>query len=386
MADRQGVAILGSTGSVGSSALDVISSLPDQFEVVALAAGANHARLQEQIDRFTPQYASLDSATAQLSGASMIDSDDPLLTMATLPEVDIVVVSTTGHTAIPAVLAALEAGKVVALANKETVVAAGQLVMEAAQHALGELRPVDSEHSALWQAMGQSTFDPKSMTRLVLTASGGPFRTWPNEKLLTVTPEDALDHPTWSMGRKITIDSATLMNKGFELIEAAWIFDCPIDAIDVVVHPQSVVHSLVEFVDGSVIAQLGPHDMRMPIQYALTAPERAPSSGPRLALHQLGRLEFEAPDHERFPALNLCRESLIRGGLAPAILSAADEVAVDAFLRRSISFPDIVSVCEKTLDKMDPMRDATYTLEDVMHASQEASRVAQMLVREYGRR
>lgn len=350
---RQGVAILGSTGSVGTSTLDVVAALPDRFEVVALAAGSNSAELQAQIDRFRPRYAALASGEP-VRDARIVDGPDPLTAIALLDEVDIVVVATTGHAAIPATIAALEAGKVVALANKETIVAGGAIVMPIADRHPGKLRPVDSEHSAIWQCLPGGRFDDQSVDRILLTASGGPFRGLSAAQLRDVTVRQALDHPTWSMGSRITIDSATLMNKGFELIEAAWLFHCPIDRITIVIHPQSIVHSMVEFQDGSIIAQLASHDMRLPIQYALTYPDRPAGCGKRLSLDAMACLEFEEPDFDTFPGPEIARAAAKAGGLYPAVLSKADELAVAAFLDGRISFPAITEVVQRALDAFEP--------------------------------
>jgi 1-deoxy-D-xylulose-5-phosphate reductoisomerase len=281
---------------------------------------------------------------------TVIDNDDALTELATLPEADIVVVATTGHAAIVPTIRALEAGKIVALANKETIVAAGEIVMPIARTGPGQLRPVDSEHSALWQCLGADLADPSKVSRLVLTASGGPFRGRTRSALESVTAADALKHPNWSMGAKVTIDSATLMNKGLEMIEAKWLFDCPLDNIDVVIHPQSLVHSLVEYVDGSILAQIASHDMRLPIQYALTYPDRIAGTSRTLRATDLTQLDFEPPDHETFPLLEIARLAGIRGSTYPTVLSAVDEVAVDAFLEGRLAFNGISSVVQDVLD------------------------------------
>lgn len=348
---RRGVAVLGSTGSVGRSTMDVLDALSDQFRVVALAAGSNTEKLQAQIDKFQPTFASI-AATGNarhLRDVTVVDSPDPLRELATLDDVEIVVIATTGHAAIQASIDALRAGKIVALANKEAIVAAGEIVMEEARRGPGELRPVDSEHSAIWQCLQGAHGDSSGLTRIILTGSGGPFRGYTRDQLRAVTPEQALQHPTWSMGAKITIDSATLMNKGFELIEAMWLFSCPLVKLDVVIHPQSIVHSMVEFDDGALIAQLGSHDMRIPIQYALTYPQRVPGPGKRLNLSDMHNLEFEPPDHEAFPALTLARKAAGLGSTYPAVLSAVDEVAVEAFLAGQIGFLESLELIERVL-------------------------------------
>ena len=351
MTDRARVAVLGSTGSIGRQTLDVLGALEDRFEVVALAAGRDEQSFNEQVARFKPRTTALAR-----------DGIDALAEMATRDDVDVVVVATTGVVSLKATLAALEQGKVVATANKETLVAGGHLVMPlarrlAAAHgdddlaagALNWLRPIDSEHSAIWQCLaGERRQD---IRRLILTASGGPFREWPAERLESVTPADALAHPTWRMGGKITIDSATLMNKALEVIEARWLYDFGDDHVDVVVQPQSIVHSLVEFEDGSLKAQLGLPDMRIPIQYALTYPAHLVSPAPRVALTDLPPLSFEAPDTERFPALRIGREAGVRGPRASAALIAADDVAVDRFLNGTLSFNGIAALCADAVER-----------------------------------
>ncbi|MEZ4522234.1 MAG: 1-deoxy-D-xylulose-5-phosphate reductoisomerase [Thermomicrobiales bacterium] len=368
MASTQGVAVLGSTGSVGKSTLDVIAALPDRFHAVGLAANSDVATLQDQINRHRPQFAVLSNADASsITGARMIDSADPLVDLATLDEVDIVVVATTGHSAIPATIQALEAGKIVALANKETIVAAGSIVMPIARRHPSRLRPVDSEHSAIWQCLPPAGASYRDVSRILLTASGGPFRGYSPADLDSVGVEQALAHPTWDMGTRITIDSATLMNKGFELIETAWLFDCPIDHIDILLHPQSIVHSMVEYEDGTVLAQLASHDMRLPIQYALTFPERPRGPAERLTLADIARLEFEAPDFSTFRAPVLARRAFEAGGTYPAVLSRADEVAVQAFLDRKIGFPAIIDIVERALDAHRP-ESGCMTLDSIVEA------------------
>jgi 1-deoxy-D-xylulose-5-phosphate reductoisomerase len=355
------IALLGSTGSIGRQTLDVLGTAgPDAFRVTALAAGRDVATFQAQLATVRPRVAALTdheaAARLQVPAGTTIDGDpDALERLATRDDVDMVVVATGGLVSLRPVLAALRAGKVVATANKETLVAGGHLVMPLAESLaaarrqadpndtlgdpLGWLRPIDSEHSALWQCLaGERRAD---VARLVLTASGGPFRTWDAARLASATAHDALAHPTWDMGAKITIDSATLMNKGLEVIEAHWLYDVPIASIDVLVHPQSLVHSLVEFVDGSLKAQLGLPDMRIPIQYALTWPTRAPGPAPRLDLLEHPGMTFEAPDTTRFPALRLAREAGAMGPRATAALICADEVAVARFLDGSLTFPGI---------------------------------------------
>jgi 1-deoxy-D-xylulose-5-phosphate reductoisomerase len=364
----KGVVILGSTGSVGRSALDVIQSLRHRFKIVGLAASQNYAMLQSQIDTYHPPYAACGQFGKHLSNVNVVDGSSQLSTLATLDEADIVIVATTGHDAIQPTIDALQAGKIVALANKESIVAAGEIVMRVAETSPGSLRPIDSEHSALWQCLSASNGDGSQVRRLVLTASGGPFRGWTADQLREVTPEAALQHPNWQMGTKITIDSATLMNKGLEVIEAKWLFAIDLDRISVVVHPQSLVHSCVEFIDGSTMAQIGSHDMKLPIQYALTYPERVAGAADQLSILDISRLDFELPDETTFPLLAIARVSARLGSTYPAVLSAADTVAVDAFLDRVIRFDQIPDVIESTLDAHSP-HSSPLTVESVISAS-----------------
>jgi 1-deoxy-D-xylulose-5-phosphate reductoisomerase len=363
----RGVALLGSTGSIGRQAIEVLEGDP-HFRVVALAAGVNGDVLAEQIERLRPAAAALaDTAAANAvaerardAGTKLFVGDDALVALAVRDDVDIVVVATGGVVSLRPILAALDAGKVVATANKETLVAGGHLVMPRARalaarrgatsptdplaSPLGWLRPIDSEHSAIWQCLAGE--DLASVERLILTASGGPFLDTPIEDFASITPEQALHHPTWTMGAKITIDSATLANKGLEVIEAHWLYDSPYAAIDVVIHPQSIVHSAVRFVDGSVKAQLGTPDMRLPIQYALTYPERRPSPATPADLLATARLDFRPPDEARFPALRIAREAGPLGPRATAALIAADDVAVARFLDGSLDFRGIPRLLE----------------------------------------
>lgn len=373
-ADRRGVVILGSTGSIGTSTLSVIESLPDRFRVVGLAAASNRETLQEQVSRVRPAYIHLGEG-APIEGTTVIDGPEALTEMATLEEADIVVVATTGHTAIEPTIAALKAGKVVALANKETIVAAGELVMREAWSGPGTLRTIDSEHSALWQCLGTDRVDRDQVRRLILTGSGGPFRGWSRSDLAKVTPGDALKHPNWAMGSKITIDSATLMNKGLEIIEARWLFDCEFDAIDVVIHPEQIVHSLVEFHDRALVAQLGSLDMRLPIQYALTYPDRVEGPAEPIDLVSLGKFTFQEPDTEAFPLLSLARQAGKHASTYPTVLSAADSVAVQAFLDNRIGFLDIASVVEAVMNLHLPAT-GELTLETIHEADRWATRAA----------
>jgi 1-deoxy-D-xylulose-5-phosphate reductoisomerase len=363
-----GVAILGSTGSIGRQALDVLERLGDGFRVVALAADRHADLLAEQAHRLRPAVVSLRdrSAAASLdvpSGVAIAGGPDALVELATRPDVDIVLVATGGIVSLGPVIAALEAGKIVATANKETLVAGGHLVMPLARalaaaasaerddpyaSPLAWLRPIDSEHSAIWQCLVGEAMG--SVAALVLTASGGPFLDEPDD-LAGVTPEQALRHPTWSMGAKITIDSATLANKGLEVIEAHWLYDVDYDAIEVVIHPQSVVHSAVRFTDGSLKAQMGTPDMRLPIQYALTYPHRAASPAVAVDLVAAARLEFRAPDEHRFPALRIAREAGRIGQRATTAVIAADEVAVTRFLDGTLDFAGIPRLLEDAVER-----------------------------------
>ena len=367
---RRRVALLGSTGSIGRQAVDVLESHPDAFEVVALATGSNVGVLAEQVARLRPKAVALRDGAALRGmdlppGTERVGGPDALEALVSRDDVDLVVVGTGGMVSLRPVMAALRAGKVVATANKETLVAGGHLVMPlaramAAQVAVNHpadpyasplawLRPIDSEHSAIWQCL---VGEPMSgVAALILTASGGPFLDASAEAMATVTPEQALRHPTWSMGAKITIDSATLANKGLEIIEAHWLYDVDYDAIEVVIHPQSVVHSAVRFVDGSIKAQLGTPDMRLPIQYALTFPERRPSLAVPPDLIAAGRLDFRAPDDARFPALRIARAAGLMGPRASAALIAADEVAVARFLEGTLDFPGIPRLLEAAVER-----------------------------------
>ena len=358
----RGVALLGSCGSIGRQALEVLAGLAPDWHVVALATGSRASLLEAQARQFRPRAVALgDETPLDLpAGTLRLHGDDALVEIVTRDDVDLVVVGTSGIVSLRAVLAALRAGKVVATANKETLVAGGHLVMAearalAAAHAavdprgplarpLGWLRPIDSEHSAIWQCLVGE--EMAGVAALVLTASGGPFLDTPAEAFAGITPAMALRHPTWSMGAKITIDSATLANKGLEVIEAHWLYDVDYAAIEVVIHPQSVVHSAVRFVDGSLKAQLGTPDMRLPIQYAITHPSRRPSLAGAPALVAAGRLEFRSPDVARFPALRIAREAGMLGSRASAALIAADDVAVARFLDGTLDFPGIARLLE----------------------------------------
>jgi 1-deoxy-D-xylulose-5-phosphate reductoisomerase len=349
------LSVLGSTGSIGCSALEVAAALPDRFRVVALAAGRSVERLAEQVVRHRPDLVSVAEASDAARFRSMLPAGiaprivcgpEGLEEVASHPKADVVVGGLVGALGLRSAYAAAVAGKRLALANKETLVVAGELMMRTARASGAEIVPVDSEHCAIHQALRCGRHE--EVARLVLTASGGPFRQRALESFGRITVEDALAHPTWKMGPKITIDSATMMNKGLEIIEARYLFDLPVDRIDVVIHPQSAVHSFVEYVDGSLIAQLSKNDMKFPILYALTFPDRIPSPFGRLELSELSRLDFCEVDPRRYPAVELAREALRSGGGMPAVLNAANEVAVEAFLQGKISFPDIVAVVAET--------------------------------------
>jgi 1-deoxy-D-xylulose-5-phosphate reductoisomerase len=373
---RVGVAVLGSTGSIGRQTLSVIDEHLDRFRVVALAARVASERFRGQVARYGPEIAAVFEWTPVLRddiGPVMLGGDG-LIAASTHPSVDIVVVASSGHVAIVPTIHALELGKTIALANKETLVCAGEIITRLAAASGTQIRPVDSEHSAIWQAIDDSPIE--QVNRIILTASGGPFRMAPATKLAQVTAAEALAHPTWSMGDKITVDSATLMNKGLEIIEAHWLFGLSYDQIDVLVHPESVVHSLVEFVDGGLIAQLGLPDMRVPIQYALTYPGRMKLSTQRLDLAEVGALHFERPDTERFPGLRLAREAGIAGRTYPTVLSAADDEAVTAFLGGDLRFVDIPAAVEVVLEKHQPTDVTVDSIWEADHWARIAAREA----------
>jgi 1-deoxy-D-xylulose-5-phosphate reductoisomerase len=350
------LAVLGSTGSIGTNTMEVVGAHPDCFQVTALAARANLDVLEAQVRRHAPRLVSVatEAGARELRrrlGRSSTEVSWGLkgaLQAASDTGADLVVSAMAGGVALQPTMAAIAAGKDVALANKESLVMAGHLVMAEAKRRGVRIVPVDSEHSAIFQCLvGRGAGLAR---RIVLTASGGPFRTRPQSTFARITPEEALRHPNWTMGKKVTIDSATLMNKGLEVIEAHWLFGLPVDQVDVIVHPQSIVHSLVEFVDGSLLAQLGVPDMRVAIQYALTYPQRRQSTVPRLALEAIGPLTFEAVDREKFPCLDLAYEAARAGGSSPTVLNAANEVAVARFLERRLGFDEIATLIRKALD------------------------------------
>ena len=378
------LSILGSTGSIGRQCLSVVEALPERFAIAALAAGGNLEELTGQIERHRPELVSVgdEKKADELASALRAKGITPLpaihhgregmLAVGTHARVDIVVSAAVGVVGLEATYEAVKLGKTVALSNKEVLVAAGELVMAAAKKAGRELLPVDSEHNAVHQCLRGGTHG--EVRRLVLTASGGPFRKTPLADLENVSPEQALAHPNWKMGNRITIDSATMMNKGFEVIEARWLFGMRPDQIDVVIHPQSTIHSMVEYVDGSILAQLGPTDMRMPIQYALTYPERVASNQVALDWRKLRRLDFAKVSTRRFPCLRLAREAMKKGGALPCALNAADEVAVAAFLERRLPFRGIAEVIESVLARTPRTR--FEKMDDVLAADAEARRMA----------
>ena len=366
------IVILGSTGSIGTSTLDIIAKFPGTFQAIGLTAGTNAEKLEEQIRIFSPAAAAMaDEAAAERLRArckglktTILGGADGLRQVATMPESDLVISAIVGGAGLVPTLAAITAGKFIALANKEPMVMAGRLMQDEARKHGVRIFPVDSEHSALFQSMeGHRAED---ILRLILTASGGPLWNLTKEQLQHVTVEQALKHPNWKMGDKITIDSATLMNKGLEVVEARWLFDIPASKIEVVVHRESIIHSLVEYQDRSVIAQLGLPDMRTPIAYAMNYPARVPLDLPSLNLAQIGTLTFFNPDHDRFPCLGLGYEALQVGGTMPAVLNAANEVAVQAFLDRRIGFLGIADTIRRTMDAHKPVE--VSTLEDALGA------------------
>ena len=372
------LAVLGSTGSIGRQTLDIVRSFPERLRIIGLAAGINVGALERQIEEFKPELISIESSKEQRklirNGCEIITTEE----MAAHPDVDLVVIAISGMAGLKPTLAAIKAKKSIALATKEVLVAAGSVVTaEAKRHGV-RIMPIDSEPSAIWQCLQGEN---KAVRRLILTASGGPFRKLSPQKLSSVTPEQALAHPTWNMGPKVTIDSATLMNKVFEAIELSWLFDTPMDNIDVVIHPQSIIHSMVEFVDGSVKAQLSIPDMHFPIQYAIFYPERMLNETlPRIDFLNIksgstkNALTFEKPDIDRFPCLRLAFEASRKRGTYPAVLSAADEVAVDRFLKGQIRFTDIPRIISKALDEHSG--NSNPRLEDILAADDWARKVA----------
>jgi len=378
------LAILGSTGSIGVNTLDIVRQFPDRFEVVGLSAGLNIRLLRQQILQFRPRIVSVQDK--ELAGAlqrelssespEIVDGIEGLIQVATHPQVDQVVSAIVGAVGLIPTLSAIKTGKGIALANKESLVMAGKIVMEEARRNRVQILPVDSEHSAIFQSLLGHRRD--SVERLILTASGGPFLHLPVSKLHEVTAKDALQHPNWEMGKKITIDSASLMNKGLEVIEAHWLFDLPVEKIAVQIHPQSIIHSMVEYVDGSVIAQMGIADMRVPISYALSFPHRLPIRLPRLNLAEKGELTFQAPDPDRYPCLKLAYQSIRIGETMPAVLNASNEVAVNAFLGGAIRFTEVPLLIQRVVEdhELKPAR----TIEDILKADHWARERAKALL------
>ncbi len=378
------VSILGSTGSIGTQTLEVISQFPGKFEVIALGAGSNIELLKNQIEKFQPKIAVVkneeyaDKLLRNLSSrqTEIIYGEDGYNKIATLTEADIVISSMVGSSGLKPTYAAIEAGKTVGLANKESLVVAGQVLTEAAKKSGSQILPIDSEHSAIFQALNGS---PKSeVKKLIITASGGPFRNTPADELTNVTVESALNHPTWKMGNKITIDSSTLINKGFEVIEARWLFDINVESISVWIHPQSIVHSMVEFIDGSMISQLSLPDMKIPIAYALSYPDRLPLSKSEAKPVDYSFLSFEEVDFNKFRGLGLAFYAIKEGGTMPAVLNAANEIAVNEFLNKKINYTEIVSIIEKVMELH--KREDIFSIEDSLVADRWARSVAKSII------
>jgi len=380
---RKRIVILGSTGSVGTSALEVIRAMPERFEVVALSACSRWRALAGQIREFSPRVAALvDTGYRQgleeavgRTRTELLWGEEGVCEVARWPEADLVLSAITGGAGLPAALGALEAGHSLALANKEALVMGGGLLKQLASENGAEVIPVDSEHSAIWQAMRSGS--PTEVARVIITASGGPFYGMSEEELREVTPDQALAHPTWHMGKKVTIDSATMMNKALEIIEARWLFELSADKIKVLIHPQSIVHSMVEFVDGSVVAQLAVPDMKLPIQYAFTFPEHVAGPVSRLDLAQVARLDFAEASPEKFPSLELGYRVVQTGGTSGAVLNAANEAAVAAFLKGRMKFTDIVSHVKRVLDRCEDDTVQAPALEDIVCADRRAREEAE---------
>ena len=369
------IGILGSTGSIGTQTLEIVRSNPD-FKVIALAAGSNVDLMEKQAREFQPELCVMwtEEAAKELrlrlsdTSVTVLAGMDGLLTLAVMPEIQILVTAIVGMIGLRPTIAAIKAGKIIALANKETLVTAGHIIIPLAAKMQVPILPVDSEHSAIFQSMcGQSR---KKVSKILLTASGGPFRGKKRQELLDITVEDALKHPNWSMGRKITIDSATLVNKGLEVIEAKWLFGVEPENIQVVVHPQSVIHSMVEYVDGAVIAQLGVPDMKLPIQYALTYPDRRPMEGKKLDFYELSSMTFEKPDTDTFRGLSMAYDAIAAGGSMPTVFNAANEKAVSLFLNREIKFLEIYDLIQGAMNNHKVKENPT--VEEILEAEAEA--------------
>ena len=391
----KGICILGATGSIGVNTLDVAARHPEKYKIIALSANSQVDRLVEQCEKYQPEYAVMadENSTTQLKSilkdkglnVQVLSGVEGLETIASLPQVDYVMAAIVGAAGLKPTLAAARAGKRILLANKEALVMSGQIFMDEVKKNNAELLPIDSEHNAIFQCMPEDYekgLADSGITQILLTGSGGPFRTKDLTELENVTPDEACAHPNWSMGRKISVDSATMMNKGLEVIEACWLFNTTPDSIQVVVHPQSVIHSMVQYSDGSVLAQLGQPDMRTPIAHALAWPERIESGVEKLDFFSTAKFEFEAPDYERFPCLRLAEESIRKGGTAPAILNAANEVAVASFLDNELKFTDIPYIVEQTLSNLSsrPANSLTEILEDDAAARKEAEQLIQLRV------
>lgn len=378
---KKRLAILGSTGSIGTQTLDVVSAYPDRYEVYALCAHTSVDKLIEQARIYHPEvvciadeslYPTLRDALSNME-IKVWAGEESIAQMVTLPSIDIVVAAMVGYAGLRPTIEAIKASKTIALANKETLVVAGEIICELAQQYHAPILPVDSEHSAIFQSIVGE--DRSEIEKILLTASGGPFRSYSLEQMRHVTAADALKHPNWDMGAKITIDSASMMNKGFEVIEAKWLFDVPAEKIEVLVHPQSIVHSAVQFTDGAIKAQLGAPDMRLPIQYALSFPERLSSTFPRVDMLDLAQLTFEKPDMERFPNLQLAYEAMRRGGTVPCVLNAANEIVNLAFRQGQCGFMQMSEIIAQTMDTAPFIAKPTY--EDYVAIDQEARQLAQ---------
>ena len=393
----KGICILGATGSIGVNTLDVVARHPEQYKIVALSANGQVDRLLEQCEKYQPEYAVManEKAAEELESklknknisAQVLSGIDGLETIASLPQVDIVMAAIVGAAGLKPTLAAARSGKRILLANKEALVMSGQIFMDEVKKNNAVLLPIDSEHNAIFQCLPENYekgLAESGITKILLTGSGGPFRTKALSELTNITPDEACAHPNWSMGRKISVDSATMMNKGLEIIEACWLFNTNPDNIQVVVHPQSVIHSMVQYSDGSVLAQLGQPDMRTPIAHALAWPDRIESGVEKLDLFSIAKLEFEQPDYERFPCLRLAEESIRKGGTAPAILNAANEVAVASFLNNELRFIDIPYIVEQTLKNINsrPANSLTEILEDDLAARREAEQLTHLRVKQ----
>lgn len=394
----KGICILGATGSIGVNTLDVAARHPDKYKIVALSANSQVDRLVEQCEQYQPAYAVIADETAvdDLAGklkskklsTIVLSGVEGLEKIASLPEVDFVMAAIVGAAGLKPTLAAARAGKRILLANKEALVMSGQIFMDEVKKNNAELLPIDSEHNAIFQCMPddyEKGLAESGITKILLTGSGGPFRTKDKSELESVTPDQACAHPNWSMGRKISVDSATMMNKGLEIIEACWLFNTNPDHIQVVVHPQSVIHSMVQYSDGSVLAQLGQPDMRTPIAHCLSWPERIESGVEKLDLFDVAKLEFEKPDYERFPCLRLAEEAIKKGGTAPAILNAANEVAVASFLDEKLKFTDIAFIVEQTLNNVASREAVSLNeiLEDDLAAREQARKLIEVRVKQH---